>query len=94
MGSRTDPLSLVQAEFPGHDRLIERAYRDNERFRTLCRDYRACVAALHRFKQLAAEEAPPRWQEYAELQVELGDEIKVWLEAMDKDSSHLGGGAQ
>ena len=94
MGTRTDTLSLIRAEFPGRDLLIERAYRDNESFRALCRDYRACVAALHRFKQSAAAEPSPRWQEYAELQVELGDEIKVWLEAMDKDSSHLGGGAQ
>jgi hypothetical protein len=94
MGSRSETLTLIRASFPGHDRLIERAYRDNQRFRTLCGDYRACVAALHRFKQLAAEEAPPRWQEYAELQVELGDEIQGLLEAMGNDSSHRGGGAQ
>ena len=94
MGSRSETLTLIRASFPGRDRLIERAYRDNESFRALCRDYRACVVAVHRFKRQRAATSPPRWQEYAELRVELGDEIQAWLEAMDNGSSHPGGGAR
>jgi hypothetical protein len=82
MGSRSETLTLIRASFPGRDRLIERAFRENQSFRDLCRDYRVCVAALHRFERLAAAEAPHRWQEYADLQIKLGDEIQTWLEAM------------
>ena len=85
-----DTLNLIRTSFAGREELIERAFRDSFPFRALCEDYRDCVAALHRWKQRSAAEAPPRWQEYAELQMELGLEIQAWLEAMEAGSSHPG----
>lgn len=91
MNSDSDTLNLIRTSFAGREELIERAFRDSVPFRALCEDYRDCVAALHRWKQRSAAEAPPRWQEYAELQMELGLEIQTWLEAMETDASHSGG---
>jgi hypothetical protein len=94
MNSDADTLTLIRASFPDRDQLIEDAFRDSRSFRDLCEDYRRCVGALHHWKQLTADEAPPRWQEYTELLVELGREIQTWLEAMEIGSSHSSGGAQ
>ncbi len=81
--SRT--LSLIRCSFPGRDGLIERSFRENRYFRDLCEDYRKCTAALHRWNKLQEKEAPPRWQEYSELLVELGREIQTWLESIDTE---------
>ena len=80
-------LSLIQATFPGRERLIERAYSDNRPFRELCDDYRKCVAARDRWQRLEGNQPVPRWQEYHELLGELRSEIQTWLQAME--SSHL-----
>jgi hypothetical protein len=90
----TDTLTLIRTSFPGRELLVERAFREHQSFRDLCEDYRKCVGALHRWKQLTEDAAPPRWQEYTELLVELGREIQTWLEAMEIGSSHSSGGAQ
>ena len=79
--------SLIQAEFPGRDHLIENAFRNNRPFRELCTDYRRCVAARERWQRLESNQPVPRWREYAELLGELRSEIQTWLEAME--SSHL-----
>ena len=87
MNARPEALDLVQTEFPGRDRLIESAYRNNRPFRELCNDYRRCVAAGERWRSLESNQPVPRWQEYRELLGELRSEIQTWLEAME--SSHL-----
>ena len=92
--SENETLSLIRTSFPDRDPLIERAFRESQSFRDLCEDYRKCVGALHRWKQLTADEAPPRCQEYTELLVELGRDIQTWLEAKEIGSTHSGGGAQ
>ena len=94
VGPDTDTLTLIRASFPHHDKVITRAFRENRSFRELCEDYRRCVAALHRWKKRQATEPPPRWKEYAELQVELGDEIQTWLEAVDSGSHRPGRGGR
>ena len=83
MSQATDTLGLIQNSFPGRERSVERAFRDSPSFRDLCEDYRKCVGALHLWQQAAAREAPPRWQEYSELLLELGSEIQSWLEAVE-----------
>ena len=83
MGSGSGILTLMRASFPGRERLVERTYREDEAFRALCRDYRTCVAALHRFEQPGATQAPPLWREYAELKAELESEIRSWLNAVE-----------
>ena len=84
----TGLLALIQISFPGRGELIERAFRNSRSFRTLCKDYRDCVAALDRWKRRSAGEARLRRQEYTELQRELGLEIQSWLEAMEAGSPH------
>ena len=79
-------LSLIQAAFPGRERLIERAYSDNRPFRELCDDYHKCVGALERWKQLESDQPVQRSQEYTELLAELAAEIEIWLQAMGTGS--------
>jgi len=86
MSSGSKTLSLIRDSFPGRDQLIENAYRDNRPFRDLCDDYRKCVRALERWKQLEANGTGPRRQEYTELLAELRGEIQTWLEAMETGS--------
>ena len=87
MNTDTDTLALIRATFAGQDELVERAFRRNESFRSVCEDYRECVAVLERWKQRETAEAPFRRQEYAELLVELGREIQIWLEALEKNGA-------
>jgi len=94
MGSGSDTLTLIRASFPDLERLVERTYREDEGFRALCRDYRTCVVALHRFKQARATGAPPRWREYADLKAELENEIQSWLDAVDAGPAPSNGSAR
>lgn len=86
MSSGSKTLSLIRDSIPGRDQLIENAYRDSRPFRDLCEDYRKCVRALERWKQLEANGTGPRRQEYTELLAELRGEIQTWLEAMETGS--------
>ena len=86
MNSDANALNLIRELFPGRDRLIENAYRDNLVFRDLCDDYRKCFRALERWSQLEANGTGPRRQEYTELLDELRGEIQTWLEAMETGS--------
>ena len=78
-----ETLTLIRTSFTGRDELIERAFRRSESFRSVCEDYRECVAVLERWKQRETAEAPLRRREYSELLVELGREIQIWLEAVE-----------
>ena len=86
MNSDPNVLNLIRDSFPGRDRLIESAYRDNLVFRDPCDDYRKCVRALERWKQLEANGTGPRRKEYAELLDELRGEIQTWLEAREYEA--------
>lgn len=87
-----DTLTLIRTSFPGRDELITSAFRENRSFRELCRDYRRCVAALHRWRSLEAALPRTRGQEYSELLVELGSEIQNWLQALDTGPARRNGG--
>ena len=88
MNSDTDTLAVVCASFAGQEKLIERVFGESRSFQTLCEDYRQCNEALQHFKQRSPAESHARTQEYADLLVELGREIRAWLEAMDAGSPH------
>jgi hypothetical protein len=82
MTSRQDARSLIKSNFPGHDSLIDRAYRESASFRVLCRDYRDCALALERRRRLDGAEASSETREYAELLAELASELASWLGAL------------
>ena len=92
MGSRQDTKSCVAVAFPGSVSLIERAYREDSSFRSLCRDYRTCAEVLESWRRSDDEASSSRSREYAELLSELGREIASWLEAMEKGSTIPGRG--
>jgi hypothetical protein len=81
-----ETLRLLREGFPGRDRLVERAYRDNRPFRELCDDYRRCRAALESWRQRENENTDERSREYTELLADLAAEIEVWLQAMETGS--------
>ena len=76
-------LTLIRTSFPDRDELIEHTFRQSESFRSVCEDYRECMAALESWKQRETAEAPLRRREYEELLVELGREIQIRLEALE-----------
>ncbi len=82
MGGRRDTLTMIRTSFAGRDGVIERAFRDNESFRGLCRDYAKCAAALDHWQRVQAPVAAHRRQEYGELLEELGREIEDRLNTM------------
>lgn len=83
MRTRQDARSLIRSAFPGRDALIDRAYRENETFRDLCRDYRNCALALERLRSLNGVAPSARTQEYVQLLAELAEEVESWLGAME-----------
>jgi hypothetical protein len=87
--SRQKTPSLIAAEFPGRDSLIDHAYREDLSFRDLCRDYRKCAAALDDWRRSDDNAASSRAREYAELLHQLSSEISSWLEAMESGSTTL-----
>lgn len=87
MSPEIDTLDLIQSTFPGQDRLIGQAFKENRSFHELCEDYRRCVAVLERWKEPTGAEASQRREEYNDLLVELGQEIQSWLEEMGRTTS-------
>jgi hypothetical protein len=83
MPERTNILNLITARFAGRDLLIERAYRQDASFRSMCVDYRDCVDAIDRLWKDGSAIAATRREEYTELLEELGGEIRDWLETHD-----------
>lgn len=80
-------LSLIQSSFSGQKELIERAFLEDESFRSLCEDYHECVMVLRRWKQEETAESYLRRREYAELLVDLDREIQTLLEARERGES-------
>ncbi|MCP4196981.1 MAG: hypothetical protein GY762_07490, partial [Proteobacteria bacterium] len=50
-------------------------FKNNESFKTLCKDYRRCTEALQHWNQSLDEDAPARVREYEALLQELEEEI-------------------
>lgn len=87
MNAEVDTLSLIKARFPGLENVVERSFREDPAFRSLCRDYGDCHVALQRMQRREAAGACRRCVEYAELLDELGGEIRDWLGGLPDDGS-------
>lgn len=83
MPAAVDALNLVKARFTGRDAQVDRAFRHDTSFRSLCLDYRDCVGALERLQLADAPGAAARRDEYAQLLEELACEIRDWLATHD-----------
>jgi len=59
---------------------LQRLFRGNPSFQSLCEDYRDCLAALQQWEQSTSEEAPALAGAYAELLGELEQEVRQFLE--------------
>jgi len=91
MKSRQDISAGIKSSFPGYERLIDLAIRDDSTFRALCEDYRLCATALRRWQQLNGEEPSSRCEEYSEMLTGLEEEIKTWLDETENDSPRVSG---
>ena len=74
-------LMLVFERFPDRKAEIKRSFKENERFRAICRDYGICRQALRRWNRSGLEEAMERRIEYTALMDELETEL---LENLDE----------
>ena len=91
MAAKRDIAAQISSSFPGNERLIDRAYRDDPTFRELCDDYVRCAAVLERWQRSGGDESSSRTEEYSELLAELADEVQAWLDAVVNDSARLSG---
>lgn len=57
-----------------------RLFKKSLSFRSLCEDYRECLAALQHWQQSTSEDAPAWREEYAHLLLELEQEVRQYLE--------------
>ena len=73
-------LQPVLNRFPEVRPTLERLFRENSSFQSLCDDYRDCLKALRHWEQSSSKEAPALAQSYAELLEELEQEIGQFLE--------------
>lgn len=91
MVARHDTRMFIKNAFPGHDGLIERAYRESLSFRDLCQDYRNCAVALDRWRRQSGEGPSSRTQEYTDLLLKLRAEVESWLAEADSGTRPWGG---
>ena len=81
-------LSLIIGRFPEEGLALSRLFQKSLSFQSLCNDYRECLAALQNWQQSTAEEAPAWRDEYAQLLLELEQEVRQYLE--NQDAFNLG----
>ena len=77
-------LRQVLDLFPNASDLIREHYRDDDEFRSMCRDYADALHAIQTWQQSAKAEAPKRVKEYQSLVRELQQDIKNWLGKVKK----------
>jgi hypothetical protein len=77
--SQTEPLAAVLKKFPGAKAKIRYLFQHSPSFRSLCEDYRDCLSAWQYWRRAASEEAPTVCRSYAELILELEEEIRQYL---------------
>jgi hypothetical protein len=73
-------LSMIMDRFPEEEPALRRLFKKSLSFQTLCNDYRECLAALQNWQQSSLEEAPAWRAEYAQLLLELEQEVRQYLE--------------
>ena len=82
MQSKSDRsgLSLIMERFPGERQALRRLFQESLSFQSLCNDYQECFAALQDSQQSTSEEASAWRDEYANLLLELEQEVRQYLE--------------
>jgi hypothetical protein len=88
LGERARLLPLLR-RFPKARAALQRLFRDNPSFQSLCEDYRDCLAALQYWEQSASGDAPALAGSYAELLGELEQEVRQFLK--DNQTFRSGG---
>jgi hypothetical protein len=76
----TPGIFAVMRRFPERKRDIQRFFKEDLRFRTLCDDYGRCAEALGYWNQFTSEETAGYRQDYTELVRELESEIEKLIE--------------
>lgn len=72
-------FSLIMERFPEEGQVLRRLFQESLSFQSLCNDYRECFAALQDWQQSSSEEAPAWRDEYANLLLELEQEVRQYL---------------
>jgi len=73
-------LASVLEKFPNQAVKIWELSQQSSSFRSLCEDYRDCLAAWQYWRQAASEDDPALCQSYAELLQELEQEVRQYLD--------------
>jgi hypothetical protein len=73
-------LSLIMDRFPEEGQALCRLFQESLSFQSLCHDYQECFAALQHCQQSTSEDAPAWRAEYANLLLELEQEVRQYLE--------------
>ena len=87
--SDREALRIVCSSFPGRDRQIVVAFRDQPSFQQLCLDYGEWAAAIDYWNRASKTEAQNRSKEYSELLRQLAQEIESWLGEIDGRKSSM-----
>ena len=77
-------LRQVLDLFSNSSDLIREHYRDDDEFRSMCRDYADALHAIQTWQQSAKAEAPKRVKEYQSLVRELQQDIRNWLKKVKR----------
>ena len=77
-------LNLVLDVFSNSGDLIRKLHKDDDKFRSMCRDYADAINAIQTWRQSAKVEAPIRIKEYQTLVGELREDMEKWLEKVKK----------
>jgi hypothetical protein len=85
-------LVLVLEKFPEAVARIRELFHQSPSFRSLCEDYRDCLAAWQYWRQAPAKEAPALCHSYAELLRELEQDVRLFLEPEPAPGSRSGKG--
>ena len=73
-------LAPVLEKFPEAVAKIRQLFQESPSFKSLCEDYRDCLAAWRYWRQAASEDAPALCLSYAELLGDLEEEVRQYLE--------------
>ncbi|MGD0826911.1 MAG: hypothetical protein ABSA09_02345 [Desulfobaccales bacterium] len=73
-------FSLIMERFPEEGQALCRLFQGSLSFQSLCNDYQQCFDELQHWQQSTSEEAPAWRDEYANLLLELEQEVREYLE--------------
>lgn len=74
-------LAPLLEKFPEATARMRQFFQESPSFKSLCEDYRDCLAAWQHWGQATSEDAPALCQSYVELLGELEEEVRQYLEA-------------